>query len=157
MDGKQSANTLKAVRNKARRAEAFQAFCLSRQNGLNITLSSKAAGISRMTGGRWESERKAALTGQNRLAASERSILARDQLAGLLSASVERCEDQYKANIATALSRVMGYDAPTRQQIEVRQIPASVTSWLEQIDAIDVEAEHVDSLPPATPSKALGE
>lgn len=146
--------TDKATLNKARKAEAYQAFRLARSNGLTITASAEAAGVSRMTGSKWESQRKAAEQSGNGFDAARGPILARDELASLLSQSVARCDDQYRANMATALSRVMGYDAPTRQQIEVRQIPASVIGWLETVDAIDTTAEPAELSNPVQP-KAL--
>lgn len=149
--GKPPDQTGKRWRNKP---QAFLTFCESRKNGLTISSSAKASGISRPTATRYESLRIADIERENGLLDAEGRIATKNRLAEKLTTALDQAETQYIAGIAGALSRVMGYDAPSRSQVEVRSVPASVESWMQTCLTIDVEAES-KQLQEHDPPKAL--
>lgn len=81
-------------------------------------------------------------------------IASKNETAELLSEKMRTAEPQYVASIAGALSRVMGYDAPSRAQIEVRSVPANVEAWLSSCLTIDVAVDD-KQLSESNPPKAL--
>lgn len=108
-----------------------------------------------MTGTRWEGRRKAEQESENRLNLARSVIATKIETAEILSETLRTCESQYKAGVAASLARIQGYEAPQRSQIEVRQVPQSVLTWLDSVDAIDVQAESAEQIAQHTPPKAL--
>ena len=108
-----------------------------------------------MTGTRYELKRRSEEEHRQALESARGAIATKAETVGILSESLRKAEPQYIAPIAGALARIQGYEAPQRSQIEVRQIPASVMTWLDAIDAIDVNDEPALSLPETVPTKAL--
>jgi len=149
-----SHQTPKAFVQRAHRPTAYLTFSEARKNGQSIGASSRAAGISRNTGTRYETLRVQEMEHQNRLLDAKGAILSKTEVAENLSAALRDCEAQYKASIASSLAKVMGYEAPQRSQIEVRQIPASVNAWLERLDTVDAEAITIEA-GDCKPPKAL--
>jgi hypothetical protein len=139
MDCEPAQQTPSQSKTRANKPSAFLTFCDARSNGQSIGLSARAAGVSRNTGTRYESLRIEAVEQENRLLDAKGRIASRNQTAEKLSAAMEDCPPQYLAGIATSLSKVMGYEAPTRSQIEVRAIPASVNAWLEGLGTVDTQ------------------
>lgn len=146
--------SLSVAQQNSRKPDAYLTFCHSRSNGVSVTASARAAGISRVTGSRYEALRIQAVEQENRILDAEGRIATRNQLAEKLTKALQEAEPQYIAPIASSLSRVMGYDAPTRSQVEIRSVPASVEAWMDSLLTIDVSAEQRQELPPAQP-KAL--
>jgi phosphotransferase system HPr-like phosphotransfer protein len=149
-----SQQTPRAFVQRAQKATAYITFTEARKNGQSIGASSRAAGISRNTGTRYETLRLQEIEHENRLLDAKGAILTKTEVAEELSSTLRDCEPQYKAAIASSLAKVMGYEAPQRSQIEVRQIPASVNAWLEQLGTVDAEAKIIESSD-CTPTKAL--
>lgn len=143
------------IERKATKAEKFSLFVTARNNGATIALSCKAADISLATGGRYEQRRKQDEEREKRLAESMLAIAHKTEVAENLTERLRRCEDQYAAGIAEKLSKVMGYEAPTRSQVEVRQVPASVITWLDSLDVIDTNAQPIDAIAEPIQPKAL--
>lgn len=137
-------DTPKAYRERTNRPTAYLTFCEARKNGQSIGASAKAAGISRNSGTRYETLRIQGIEQENRLLDAKGAIATKTEVAEELSRSLRDCEPQYKASIASSLAKVMGYEAPTRSQIEVRAVPASVESWMQSCLTIDVSIESDD-------------
>lgn len=154
-----SDNGIPTDKKRHNKPQAYLVFAESRRNGFSITASGKAAGVSRPTATRYETLRIADVERENRLLEARGKIASRNQLAEDLTETLREAEPQYKAQIASTLSRIMGYDAPTRSQIEVRSVPASVESWMQSCLTIDVTPEQPaiteSNQPKALPDKAL--
>lgn len=72
----------------------------------------------------------------------------RDEVAKVLTNLIRDPDfpPAYKVNAITAYNRMQGHDMPTRSQVEVRTVPASVSAWLDTVDvtAIDVTPEPAE-------------
>lgn len=134
----------KAFHERTGKPQAFITFCEARKNHQSIGASGRAAGISRATATRYETLRIQGIEQENRLLDAKGAIATKTEVAEELSRSLRDCEPQYKASIASSLAKVMGYEAPTRSQIEVRSVPASVESWMQSCLTIDVSIEADD-------------
>lgn len=137
-----------------RKPQAFLTFCEARRNKQSIAASARAAGVSRPTGTRYETLRIQGIEQENRLLDAKGAIATKTEVAEELSRSLRDCEPQYKASIASSLAKVMGYEAPTRSQIEVRSVPASVEQWMQTCLTIDVTVDD-KQLQASDPPKAL--
>lgn len=123
----------------ATKAEQRLAFKVALANGATPTEAARTVGVNRNTGAAWAKQIKAKIDVD---ASLRDTIASKTDVAATLTELVNSPDTPppYKVNAATALSRLMGYDAPTRSQVEVRQVPASVSAWLDgmTVDAIDV-------------------
>ena len=153
---KSAAEKAEAIRKRAAKRDAFATFCTARLNGQSISAACRACGISRDSGTRWERRRLEDQVAQKWVDVENGVVATKNETAKILSDTLRACEPQYKAQVATALSKVMGYEAPQRSQVEVVQAHASTLAWLERIDTIETsEPKAIDV--ESTPAKALGE
>lgn len=145
---------------KTRKAEKLSAFRIAIRNGLSATQAALSVGISRPTAFKWAR----AIRAEERVSPEESSVLHKQELAEILSEIAKDTEESgaYRVSAASTLSKVMGYDAPARSQIEVRAIPASVNAWLEGLGTVDtqptrmIESNHHDVIDAEVdPPKAL--
>jgi len=127
------------AQSKPTRDQQRAAFYLCRSNGLSIAASSDSVGVSRNTGSAWEKQAKGL---KAELDAKRGVIATKAQVAQKLTEALDQASPQYIAPIAGALSKVMGYDAPTRSEQIV--VHASVAQWIDARNEL-----------PAAPSKAL--
>lgn len=129
------------------RAERRATFATALRNGATITEAAKVVGITRPTGSIWAKEIRAA----NQIDASRSAIISKNQLAETLSKLVQdgNVDPRDRINAGKAAAEVLGYNAPTRSQVEVRQIPASVSAWLDSLDADAIDVTPEPALPSA--------
>jgi hypothetical protein len=93
---------------------------------------------------------------ENRLIDAKNRIATRTEVAEHLSKQLKDAEPQYVASIASTLSKVMGYEAPTRSQVEIRTVPPSVQSWMDSLNTIEVQPlEQLTDCEQSSPPKAL--
>lgn len=123
------------------KAEIRTAFRVAIENGMNVSEASRAVGINRNTGAIWARQIRA-----SKSVDTERGLVADKAESAKVLTEIIRSPSEaapYKVNAVTRLSAMMGWDAPTRSQVEVRQVPASVSAWLDglTVDAIDVAPE----------------
>lgn len=163
MQDQEPANTRPSViARRASKSERRLAFAVAIRNGSSITDAARAVGITRNTGSAWARQ----IRERHNVEVTPDAIATKAELARTLT-EVLRSPDTappYKVTAAAGLSKVLGYDAPTRSQVEVRTVPASVSAWLDGLerDAIDVTPEPaaIDAPParaalvsPAAPSR----
>lgn len=157
----------KSTQTAIRKVESYRAFCLARSNGLTITASARAAGVSRPCATDWERRRRHEEETRIEDSRTASALLSKTELAETLARGIKSTEPQYLAGMAKTYAVLMGMEAPSRTQVEVRQIPASVSAWLETIDAepsvIDVTPEPpllasaATKTPTAPEPKRIGE
>lgn len=134
-----SNRTVRSVKSTATRGEKRLAFNVAMRNGSTIAEASRIAGISRTSGNSWAKQFRAA----EGLQRERDAIASKTEVAERLTALMRDPEvpPPYQVQAAAQHSRLMGYDAPSRSQIEVRSVPASVESWMQSCLTIDVATE----------------
>ena len=124
------------------------AFYTARKNGASITQAAKLAGIHRDTGTRWAAEEKirsTQLEARSGAVATKQEIAAKLTEIGLHDPDVAPRD---RVNAVATLSKVMGYDAPTRSEQII--VHASVAQWVDAQKAIDVQPSPAKALPSST-------
>jgi len=118
------------------------AFTVALRNGSSIAEAARIAGVHRNTGISWAK----VIREHNRLHLERAAIADKSETAEILSGIMRDPETPapYRVNASAALAKIAGYEAPQRSQIEVRQIPASVNAWLEQLGTVDAEAKIIE-------------
>jgi len=128
------------------KAQQRNLFHVYRAAGHSVTASARMAGINRATGTRWEAEGKR-VKAEQELASPEQqtqraAIASKVELAEQLTSALYLVEPADVPSVASTLSKMMGYDSPTRtEQIIVH---ASVAQWIDARNEL-----------PAAPAKAL--
>lgn len=114
------------------KAERRISFARARVEGLSIRQAARAAGVSPGTGTSWERMRKT----KGLIAEAVGAIVQREEAQGILTAIAQHPETPPAVKIAALAERakVDGWYAPTRSQVEVRQVPATVIAWLDSLD-----------------------
>lgn len=139
------------------RAERRLAFSVAFKNGSTISEASRMVGVSRNTGQNWANQIRA----QHGLDRERESIVQKQRLAEIYSTIVQDDEESaaYRIDAGSNLSKLMGYDAPSRSITEVRQIPPNVEAWMTACITLNVgeESKAIDQPDPpkALPDKAL--
>lgn len=109
--------------------EQRAAFYLALDNGVPIYKAAQMVGVSRPTGDAWA---KLARLGKAEQEARRGLIATKSQIAAELTRlGLEQADvaPRDKVNALTAVSKVMGYDAPTRTEQVI--VHASVAQWIE--------------------------
>lgn len=123
-------------------------FYAARKQGINISASARMAKVSRATGERWERLSKSGLAEQE----ARRAVIAtKTDAAKVLSDIVtdSQVAPRDRVNAVATLSKVMGYDAPTRSEQVI--VHASVAQWIE---AQRQAAMPATPTPPSLPAHA---
>ena len=142
----------------ATKAERLIAFRRAVASGCSLVEAAKAAGISDRTATRW---RKDMGTGSLSSKDAASAVATKGEAATILTAIARNDGESaaYRVAAVDKLSKVMGYDAPTRT--EVIQVNATVEQWLEATERRERlgsgNGYYVNQLAPANtaPTKAL--
>ena len=156
-DGRdRSLRALESIGRAASKAEKRLAFESAVRAGAPIKGMADRLGIPISTARNWRSRMK-------RLDAAEAArsavLMSRGDLAetlqGALSRAVSADDGELIVKCGMAYARLMGLEAPTRSEVMVRSVPASVVSWLETRIVTGQSNDSDPMLNAPTPTKQI--